>query len=184
MGVEVALRPITAVAEDAIGLLGGDWLSEKRRRNRERLRAGAEEKLKARGADVDDDPSPSVINPLLSAAQDESRDELVDLFASLIATAMDPKTRSTYRREFVDIAKQLEPVDAAVLPLFATKEHRNPSRQHYVVEQLKITEDEYELSKMNLAKLGLLNTKHGDTPQSPSLTPLGRLFVRAVNPPS
>jgi len=180
LGMEVALRPITAVAENAIGLLGGDWLSEKRQRNRERLLNKSREKLNARGADVDDDPSPSVIKPLLSAAQEESRDELLDVFASLVATAMDPKTRGQYRREFVDIAKELEPVDALVLPIFDTTGHLEPSRAIFIMNTLGITRDEYEISRQNLARLNLLNTRSGESKLSPSITPLGRLFVRAV----
>jgi len=114
-GLEVMLRPATEIAENALGLLGGDWLSEKRTRNRAKLKSKTDEILERRGAKLDTDPSPSVVIPLLMSAQDEGRDELLDLWAALLAAASDPARRKAYRREFVAIAKELEPVDIIVL---------------------------------------------------------------------
>jgi len=51
--------------------------------------------------------SPSIAIPLFAAAQDESRDELRELFARLLAAAMDPKRKDLTRGSFTAIVKQL-----------------------------------------------------------------------------
>jgi hypothetical protein len=58
-------------------------------------------------------PSPSVMIPLIVAAADEERGELTDLWAKLLANAAIDKGRKV-RREFFDVVKQLEPIDAAL----------------------------------------------------------------------
>src|SRR5579863_1754543 len=135
-GMELMLRPVTDIAENALGLLGGDWLSEKRARNRAKLKAKTEEILKARGAKLDNDLSPSIIAPLLSTAQDEGQEELQNLWAKLLASAMDPKRREGYRREFVQVAKDLEPLDVLVLPYLRESTPLQPTRLMYVSGQL------------------------------------------------
>jgi hypothetical protein len=49
--------------------------------------------------------SPSVAIPLLRAAYDESRPELQDVWARLIAAAMDPKRSDGMRLSFIDAVK-------------------------------------------------------------------------------
>jgi hypothetical protein len=51
----------------------------------------------------------------LDTAQDETRDEIRELWARLIANAMDENTCSHVRIEFVAVLKQLNPLDALVL---------------------------------------------------------------------
>jgi hypothetical protein len=103
--------------QDAVGLLGGDWLREVRIRNISRLRARSAEKLKERGISPDEcHIDPSAIVPLVAAAQDRCNDEhLLELWARLLASAMDPATASLARRANVDLLKQLDGTDARVL---------------------------------------------------------------------
>ncbi len=58
---------------------------------------------------------PRLALEILDAAQDETRDELRELWARLIANAMDETTRGNVRIEFVTVLKQLNPLDALVL---------------------------------------------------------------------
>jgi len=181
IGMEVALRPLTQIAENALGLAGGDWLSEKRLRNRQRLREETEKILQAEGADLDDDPSPSVVIPLLQAAQDESREEMLKLWATLMATAMDPNRRSLYRRQFVDLVKNLEPGDALMLPHIpeAGENWYNSSR---IAEILKLPYDEAQTAMEHLIELGIMKDNsdrvHGEQYGSSAL---GRLLRNALN---
>jgi hypothetical protein len=181
VGMEVALRPLTEIAENALGLLGGDWLSEKRRQRREKLKIRTEKILHDRGAKMDTDPSPSIAVPLISAAQDEDRDILADMWARLTATALDPATSKSYRREFVDIAKQLEPIDVLVLPFLEDNTEMRPSRREVIASRLSDTTDRVQLAFQNLERLQLI--EHGRNPVvagHPFVSTLGREFLKAV----
>jgi hypothetical protein len=180
-GMEVALRPLTDIAENALGLLGGDWLSAKRQRSRERLKQETEKILKDRGARMDADPSPSIAVPLISAAQDEDREVLTGMWAKLTATALDPATTKFYRREFVDVAKQLEPVDVLVLPYLLDNAEMRPSRREVIASRLGETNDRVQLAFQNLDRLGLiLEGKNPAFPSHPYVSTHGREFLRAV----
>lgn len=179
-GMEVALKPVTDIAEDALGVLGGDWLKEVRRRNRERLQENTKKKLKDRGAAKVKEPSPSEIIPLLRVAQDESQAELADLWASLTATLMDPQKKHLFRREFIEIAKKLEAIDVGVLPLLQKGDMR-PSKREVIAHQLGVGPDEVQNSFRNLAKLELSAPEILTVASAePNLTPLGRHFMMAV----
>lgn len=181
-GMEVALRPVTDIAENALGLLGGDWLSEKRARNREKLKARTREINAKRGVSPDDDPSPSVVIPLLSAAQDESREEVLEFWAQLLASAMDPDRQASYRREFVGIVKELEPADAIILPMINTTTHLKPTRREFIERTLQMHPDVIELSIKNLVRLGLAHINElGDRAVFPITTALGRQFMASVS---
>jgi hypothetical protein len=51
---------------------------------------------------------------LIAGAQEESREELVELWARLLASAMDPKLNSV-RHSFIEAVKAMDPTDALVL---------------------------------------------------------------------
>lgn len=181
-GMEIVLRPVTDVAENAIGLLGGDWLSEKRRANRLQLKRRTDELLRQRKVDQPVEPPPSVVLPLLSNAQEESREELIDLWARLLAAAADPGRNKKYRREFAEIVKQLEPLDAAVLPSLAASHEMLPYRSQYIAAKLSVPEDQVLVSFRNLRRLELAHDQPGATQKiNPCLTALGREFLSLVS---
>jgi hypothetical protein len=69
---------------------------------------------------VEPDPiSISLALPLLVAAADESRDELVDLWARLLAAEADPTRTKKFRQLFIETANRMDPIDAAVLQIVA-----------------------------------------------------------------
>jgi Abortive infection alpha len=184
--MELALCPITDIAENALGEIGGRWISETRARNRARLRERTEAILNSRGAEMNAAPSPSTTIPLLSAAQDEGREELLDLWARLLATALNPVSAENYRREFVGIARALEPIDVACLPRLeagATKAWR--FRRESMAKALNKSQDGVDLALRNLAKLGLIDLEKMESPDFQSfMTPLGRQFLAAVDGPA
>jgi hypothetical protein len=49
------------------------------------------------------------------AAADESRDELQEIWGALLAAAADPKRSRSFRLKFIEVAKELDPLDALVL---------------------------------------------------------------------
>lgn len=181
--MDMALSPITDIAETALGEIGGRWISETRARNRARLRERTEAILNGRDAQPKADPSPSITIPLLSAAQDEGREELLDLWARLLATALNPASTENYRREFVGIARELEPIDAACLPRLeagATKAWR--FRRESMAKALNKSQDGVDLALRNLAKLGLIDMGKMESSDFQSfVTPLGRQFLAAIN---
>jgi len=181
-GMEVMLRPVTEITENALGLAGGDWLSEKRARNRAKLKAKTEEILKARGAELDTDPSPSVVMPLLSAAQDEGREELLALWAALLAAASDPARRSSYRREFVEIIRQLEPTDAAIFGRVGAGRRASSDSIEKFAAECGLSLDQLIISGDKLSELGLINPDHwGDNRYNITPTPLAREVFRVVS---
>ena len=179
---EIALLPITAIPEQALGPAGGAWVSEQRARNRARLSLRTAEVLKGRGVALDFETSPSVAMPLIGVAQDEGREELVGLWARLLATALDPAQRHHYRRDFVAIAAALEPMDLLCLEKLdsgVTKAWRY--RRESVAKALGQSQDRADLALANLAKLGLIDpAKLDSTDFQPFVTPLGREFLAAL----
>lgn len=105
-------RTLGTIPEDALGLLGGDWLHEKRRRNLAEMKARTVEILTKTGTQEISEPSPSIVIPLLAAAADESRPELQDLWAALLATALQAGGGHRMRRAYFDTLSKMEPVDA------------------------------------------------------------------------
>lgn len=178
---EVVLRPITEVAENVLGLAGGDWLSERRARNRARLHIETEKILTERNV-KGEEPPPCVVVPLLSAAQDEHRDALVTMWAKLLAAAIDPTRATAYRREYVEIVKQLEPVDVQILPMLGSGAAMAPTRALLIAANLEINTDEIEVSFRNLQRLDLIRTPKDGNPQVyPILTSVSRRLLALVS---
>ena len=123
--------------------------------------------------------------PLIGAAQDEGREELIDLWARLLATAFDPVTRAHYRRDFTGIAGALEPIDAICLfklDSAMTKAWRY--RRESLAKAMKQPQDRVDLALRNLARLDLIDLARLDgTDFQPFVTPLGREFLAALAGP-
>ncbi len=160
-----------------VGLLGGDWLRVRRAENLTRIVAKLSERLIARGIETTQPASPSIVQPMLIAAADESRDELQDIWARLLAAAADPARAKSFRLVFIEIAKKMDPLDVAALQLA----HQSGGRftgelKIKLAEQLKATRDEIEVSVGNLLNLRLVSHA-ADAPVSA----LGREFVRVIS---
>jgi len=109
------LRSVFAdLPADLVGIGGGTWLHEIHIRLRDALRRRTEQILRER--DVRDviELSPNMAVALIAGAQEEGREELLELWARLLANAMDPNLNSV-RHSFIASVKNMDPVDAVVL---------------------------------------------------------------------
>ena len=182
VGMEVALKPVTDIASDVLGIAGGAWLHEQHERIRRRLRDRTEEIFKERGVKEPQEPPPSVIVPLLTHAQNETREELLDLWAKLIAASMDPQRSHLYRREYVDIVKRLEPLDARALRRLPTMQGGGINQRDQMASEFKVNHGEVEVAFRNLVSLELGAPPQGQTVVSGFLliTALGTELLRVL----
>jgi hypothetical protein len=169
------------VPEDMIGLLGGDWLKARRMENFARIAEKAQRRLKLRNVTSTTPPRLPVLLPLINAAADEENDELQDLWARLLAAAADPARAKSFRAAFVDAAKKMDPLDAAVLKALPTS-HFNPVIYRQLSGQLGVSTDEIEISIDNLLSLGFIRSL-GDitSPTYRLVSPFAREFLRAIS---
>jgi Abortive infection alpha len=107
-------RVFAEVPADLVGVVGGAWLHERHIRLRDKLRRRTEQILRER--DVQDviELSPNMVVALIGGAQEEGREELMELWARLLANAMDPNLNSV-RQSFIEAVKKMDPLDAVVL---------------------------------------------------------------------
>jgi hypothetical protein len=166
------------VPEDIVGYLGGDWLKVRRAQNLARIVQKARERLEARNVDPAR-PSISIALPLLIAAADEDRDELQEIWARLLAAAADPNRTRAFRNAFIETAKLMDPLDAAVLQGGQTRGGRiNGEVRNTLASELRVTTDQIDVSARNLEKLELaLPTHRPDV----VVSPFGREFLRAIS---
>lgn len=108
-------RVLGTVPEDAVGLVIGDPLGFVRTAIAGQYDAWLDKLLRRRQVEHPQPVSPSVAIPLIRAAYDESRPELQELWAGLIAAAMDPTRSGRVRLSFIETLKQFDPLDALVL---------------------------------------------------------------------
>ena len=118
------------VPEDMVALLGGDWLKVRRATNMAEMLRRAREKIKGRCISEPQPVSLTVALPLLRAAADESRPELQDIWARLLANAADPSRSGRVRQSFIDAVRQMEPVDALALLKLSESPSWSPNSTH------------------------------------------------------
>lgn len=115
--------------------------------------------------------------PLLCAAYDECRAELQDLWARLLAAAMDPSRASAVRQSFIAAAKQLDPLDVRVLVWMSS--YNGPDIINVVdraCKELQATADEIQISFSNLARVGCI-AHEAQRSQRAILAPFGRQLL-------
>ncbi len=144
----------------------------------------ARERPEARGVK---DPSPAdlaVALPILHAAADESRDELQDLYARLLAAAMDPNRASQVRRSLVEFVNQLDPMDASVLHRLVIDPPAagagTGDLAEGVARALGVSREEAFFSLERLHHLGALSENPSSFPR-PRVASKCLLLIRAVS---
>lgn len=180
------------VPEDIVGILGGDYLHHIRMRNVEKLTERTRKILKERGNEEDTTPvSLNIALPLFNAAKDESREELQELWARMLANAMDPNRSSAVRQNIIETVRAFEPIDAKVLETASTL---NKPQQHVMVsrlnESLKAPLFELEVSLRNLVGCDCIaTTLRGNSKgkglvetETFTITHLGHEVLRACSP--
>ncbi|WP_316171051.1 Abi-alpha family protein [Bradyrhizobium sp. SZCCHNRI1058] len=171
------------VPQDIVGLLGGDYLKVRRAENARRLIEKAKKRLEDAGVEKPDAP-PSLAIPIIVAAADESRDELLDLWAALLAAAADPARSKSFRLKFIEIVKQLDPLDAPVLKILVEVKQTAQDKLDPFTIALGATADEVSVSIQHLKSIGLAErgSIRDDSPGWPYFSPtaLGRELLRTL----
>jgi len=168
------------VPDNLVGYLGGDWLLEHRVRNAERLRAETEQIRRRRGTQETADISPSVAIPLVQAAIDEDREGLRELWAKLLANAMDPERTHLVRPTLINLLKKLDPLDARALQQMAEAPMGPPGDiADALSKRLGISRDEAFFSIEHLYELGCLDHSPSNFP-FPRVSAKGRLLIQSV----
>ncbi len=84
-------------------------------RTLDKIAGRTEEILRQRGVEDPKPIGPKALLPALEAASEESDETLQNMWASLLANAMDPDKDISLQQVFIDTLKQFEPIDALVL---------------------------------------------------------------------
>jgi hypothetical protein len=167
-------RVLGTAPEDAVGLVLGDPLHFVRTVIARALDQLVSKIFERRGVTDTQPVSPSVAIPLLRAAYDESRPELQQLWAELIAAAMDPKRSGRVRLSFIDTLKRFDPLDALVLRTRYTQSgDLSPNALEFSMKSLNTARDEIEISIGNLIALNCIFRRGADRHDF-QITPYGR----------
>ena len=177
-------RTLGNTVENLIGYLFGDRLQLRRTENFIKHLIKTEQRLRAWGVDHPQQASLSIALPILQAAADEEREELVDLWARLLANAMDPKLNSV-RYEFIDAVKNMNPMDARMLQyLYQAKVNGirvGGGGIEQAAQQLGTRQDDAEVFVRHLHALGFVdNLPHDQNVWFPNARL--REFMRACYP--
>ena len=161
-GMAVVLAPFIKPLDNLIGLAGGDYLEfvrEQRKARRKQSQAkvleGATALLMDRKVQPDPEASLSAVEEILDAAQDAESDEIMNIWKRLLAAAVDPARRRHYRREYVDLLKKFEPLDAAVFLEFENANTGSDDAGATLSQKMARGIDEIVVSLANLSDLGL-----------------------------
>jgi hypothetical protein len=155
-------QALGSTPEDLIGYLGGDWLRVRRAENIATMFHRAKARLVERGVEDPHPASLSVAIPILQGAADEDREELVDLWARLLANAMDPNL-GTIRYSFIDAVKALDPPDAMLLQFLHQEgigridDSDGVGGLQQIASHLNSRRDEVEVSARHLLEIGFVS---------------------------
>jgi abortive infection alpha-like protein len=171
---------------DLLGLLIGDRVKARRIEKAVIVWEKTKERLRDWNVPETEPPSRKFAIPILEAAVDEDNEDLQDLLARLLATAMDPARRDEMRQAFVETVKQMDPMDALVLEAIRKNggEQWLPSGVQAVAASLSCSHDEVIVSFQHLAKLECITFTDSTGPRiMPYLTPFGKLLTNVVSGP-
>jgi len=175
-------KALESVPEDVVGYLGGDWLRIRRAENIAKMMKRAKERLEAWGVKDAEPASLTIALPILRGAADESREEIQDLWARLLAAAMDPSRTKHVRQRFADVVHQMDPPDALLLASPSLRDRAGGIQQpdrNAVAEELHISRDELDVTLANLVRLDVFFEPNigGSVVGT---TPFGREFLLSV----
>jgi hypothetical protein len=160
------------VPADLVGVLGGAWLHERQRRLRDALRRRTEQILRERDVQEAIELSPDVAAALIAGAQEEGTEELMELWARLLANAMDPSLNNV-RHSFISAIREMDPPDAKIVHyLYSEKVGRirrggggdseSDTSVDLISRRLGDRTDDVEVSIEHLEGLGFLSTALND----------------------
>ena len=175
-------RVLGTVPEDVVGFLIGDPLHELRQHTLIGILRAAFEKLRARGVETAKPIRPGPGKDAFEAASLETDETLQDMWASLLANAMDPGKDTSLQRVFIDALRQLEPIDALILRHVARKGLDSSLNAMKLAEQLERRDTLIAVSLNRLAEIGVVILKKTQTLGYYALSPLGmELYLACQN---
>ena len=149
-------KALGTVPEDTVGLLGGDYLHELRIRNLDKIARKTEEILRDRGVEDPAPIGPKALLPALEAASEETDETLQDMWANLLANAMDPNKDTSLQHLFIDTLRQMEPIDVLIFKTMAEKAPNEALGSQDLMERLACRKTLAAVSTDGLADLGVL----------------------------
>ncbi len=176
------VQSMSPAIASAYGFVIGDRINAQRERQLDALARKTKKILRDRDAKEEHPVPEQIAVPLLEAAQGETREEIQDLFAALLANAMDPAYTNDVRPEFIATVKALQPQDAKIFKVVS-------SQDSFAYERMKqhfpgVRDNSIRLSIEHLTNLHLLRQLSGWL----NLTPYGREVMIACDshalPPS
>jgi hypothetical protein len=108
-------RVLGTAPHDAVGLVIGDPLHFVREAIAAQYDVLLDKILNRRNVKHTQPVTPSLAIPLFRGAYDEGRPELQELWAALMASAMDPTRAGRVRLSFIETLRRFDPLDALVL---------------------------------------------------------------------
>lgn len=175
------VKDAAAPIADAYGLLIGDQISAARARRLDALTRKTKKILHDRDVAEGAELAEQIAVPLLQAAQGESREELQDLWAQMLANAMDPLRRNDVRQEYIVTLRQLHPTDILVLTHMRGQPNGRPTMPGQLAEKLGIRQNAAWVSCQRLKANGLLQNVATSSIDF-LLTPFGHEFLLACQP--
>jgi hypothetical protein len=158
-------KALGSTPEDVVGYFGGDRLRVRRAENIASVMYEAQKRLLTMGIQETEPATLNIALPILQGAADEDREQLVDLWARLLATAMNPATRNDVRHSFIEAVKVMDPTDALVLvELYKSNlsaVRRDPSTPdatiHSLAGAIDRRPDDVEASLVHLLSIGFFD---------------------------
>jgi Abortive infection alpha len=164
--------------KDLVGLLAADRVAVWRREHLAVIWHKAKERLRERGIEAPAVAPLKLLGPILSAAADENREELQDLWARLLAAALSPDRQARFRLAFISTLKQMDPFDAVVFSALveAGGAKLSPSALEFIRARHSATYEDVDVSFRNLVRLDCVS-RSGMSPDDPYLTSFGRMLA-------
>jgi Abortive infection alpha len=163
--------------KDLVALLVGNRLKIQRAEQLAKLWAKAQERLREQGIYDPVSPNPKLAIPILTAAADENREQLQNLWAALLAASMNPNKETQLRLAFIERLQKLDPPDAKIITYFSGDRRTIADQdKDKTARELGLTLDELLVSVRNLQELYIAS----DNGTQVALTPFGREFLRCV----
>ncbi len=175
-------KALGTVPQDAVGLLGGDYLHELRIRNLDKISRKTEEILRKRGVEEPEPIGPKALLPALEAASEETDETLQDMWAELLANAMDPNKDTTLQRIFIKTLSQMEPSDVLVFRMMKEKARNEALGSQDLMKRIGCRETLAAVSLDRLADLGVLRGMGRPGDLHYVTTALGMELYLACNP--
>jgi hypothetical protein len=165
-------RALGSTPEDLVGYFGGDRLRVRRVENIVRMMCEAQARLATMGIKETKPATLSIALPILQGAADEDREELVDLWARLLASAMDA-TKNNVRYSFISAVREMDPPDAKIMHYLYSEtvtrirrggggDSKMDTSVNLISRELGDRSDDVEVSIEHLEGLGFLSTAPTD----------------------